>query len=80
MSNTAIKEVTLKYCLEVLRNNEPAEEIKEIVKLKEAVHKMRMEDKSNDDEYDISDADFLETVKKFEAKKSRCYEFLVNTG
>ena len=41
---------------------------------------MRMKDKSNDDEYDISDADFLETVKKFEAKKCWCYEFLVNTG
>ena len=80
VSNTAIKEVTLNYCLEVLKNNEPAAEVKQLVELKEAVHEMRMKDKSNDEEYEITDADFLETVKKFEAKKSRSYEFLVNTG
>ena len=80
VSNSAIKEVTLNYCLDVLKNNEPADEVKKLIELKEAGHRMRMKNKSDDLEYEISDADFLETVEKFEAKKSRSYEFIVNTG
>ena len=38
VSNSAIKEVTLKYCLDVLKNNEPAEEVKKLIELKEAGH------------------------------------------
>ena len=40
----------------------------------------RMEDKDNDNDYEISEADFFNILLKFEAKKSRSYEFLVNTG
>ena len=39
-----------------------------------------MKDKKHDEDYEISDSDFFETVAKCEAKKSRSYQFLVNTG
>ena len=39
----------------------------------------RMTDKDNNEEYKMSDKVFIETVGKFEAKKSRSYELIVNT-
>ena len=39
-----------------------------------------MKDKENDKDYEISDSDFFETLAKVEAKKSRSYQFIVNTG
>ena len=80
MSNNEIKKVTLEYCLNLLSNNEPDAEVKELVESKEMLHKLRMEDTDNDEEYEISEADFFLTVGKFESKKSRSYEFIVNTG
>ena len=80
MANSEIKVVTLEYCLNVLKNNKPAEEVKQLIELKEIAHEMRMKNKENDKDYEISDADFFETVAKFEAKKSRSYQFIVNTG
>ena len=80
VSNSAIKEVTLKYCLDVLKNNKPAKEFKQLIDLKEAQHDLRMKDTDNDKEFEISDSNFLETIGKFEAKRSRSYEFIVNTG
>ena len=38
-----------------------------------------MKDKDNNEEYKMSDKVFIETVGKFESKKSRSYEFIVNT-
>ena len=35
VSNVKIKEVTLKYCLNTLKNNDPEEEGKELIQLKE---------------------------------------------
>ena len=80
VANSEIKEVTLDYCLDVQKNNEPAEEVKHLIELKEIAHELRMKDKENDEDYEISDSDFFETVAKFEAKKSRSYQFIVNTG
>ena len=54
--------------------------MKQLVELKDKVHELRMEDKSNDEPYEISEADFFQIIEKFEAKKSRSYEFIVNTG
>ena len=70
VANSEIKKVTLDYCLDVLKNNEPAAEVTELVRLKEMVHEMRMNDKERDEDYEISDSDFFETVEKFEAKKA----------
>ena len=80
VSNTEIKRVTLDYCLEVLKDNEPEPEVMEIVKCKALLHKLRMEDKNNDYDHEITDEDFFMTLGKFESKKSKTYEFIVNTG
>ena len=69
VANSEIKVVTLEYCLNVLKNNKPAEEVKQPIELKEIAHEMRMKNKENDKDYEILDADFFETVAKFEAKK-----------
>ena len=70
MSNNKIKKVTLEYCLDVLENNELEEEVKHLVKLKDEVHKLRMEDRDNDEPYKISVADSFHTIGKFETKKA----------
>ena len=80
VSNSEIKKVTLNYCVNVLKNYTPAEEVKRLIELKEDVNELRIKDKDNDEEYEISDKDFLETIAKFEAKKSESYEFIVNIG
>ena len=80
VANSNIKKVTLDYCLKVLENNKPAGEVKQLIELKEMAHELQMKDKEKDVDYEISDADIFETVREFEAKKSRSNEFIVNTG
>ena len=62
--------MTLKYCLKVLENNEPDEDFKELAKLKEQVHKLRMEDNNCEEELEVSLEDFFMTLCKFELKKT----------
>ena len=63
--NSQTKKVTLKYCLKTLKNNEPEIEMKELIDLKTEVHKLRMEDKDNEKEYEITDEDFFTILWKF---------------
>ena len=42
VSNAEVKRVSLEYCLKTLENNEPEENAKELIKLKEEVHRLRM--------------------------------------
>ena len=70
VSNSEIKRVTLKYCLKTLENNPPEEEVQELIEHKEELHKLRLEDKSNDKEYMIMDEDFFIILFKFETKRS----------
>ena len=53
--------MTLEYCLSVLENNKPEDEVKNLVELKERVYQLRMEDKDNDEAYELSEADFFNT-------------------
>ena len=71
VSNSEIKKVTLEYCFNTLKNNEPEVESREAIELKEELHKLRMKDKNNDKEYEITDEDFFTTLWKFERKKSK---------
>ena len=80
VSNAEIKKVTLKYCLKTLEKNEPEEEVKELVKYKEEVHKLRMEDRENDEEFFITDKDFFMTLSKFESTNSTSYDFITKAG
>ena len=54
VSNSEIKNVTLKYCLKVLENNEPDEDFQFLAKLKDEAHKLRMEDEDMEDELEMS--------------------------
>ena len=80
VSKSEIKKVTLAYCLKTLKNNEPEDEAREAVELKEELHKLRMNDKTNDEEYNITDEDFFMTIQKFASKKSKTYDFITKAG
>ena len=54
--------MTLKYCLKVLENNDPDEDFEAVAKLKEQVHKLRMEDRDDDEELEITLGDFFLTL------------------
>ena len=41
VSNSEIKRVTLEYCLEVLENNIPSKEVRELVEIKEEKHQFK---------------------------------------
>ena len=60
VSNEEIKRVTLSYCLNVLKNNEPDKEFEELVQLKEQAHSLRMECKGEDTE--ISEEEFFSVL------------------
>ena len=80
VSNEGIKKISLKYCLNVFKNNEPDEAFKEFKELKEKVHILRMEDKHEEEDVDISEEEFFCVLCSFEAKKSPMYNFIINTG
>ena len=80
VSNSEIKKVTLKYGLKTLENNKPEEKVKELIELKEEQHRLRMEEKGNDEEHHITDEDFFDVLKKFDSKKSATYEFITKSG
>ena len=80
LSNSEIKKVTLKYCLKTLENNKPAEDVKELVKYKEELHRLRMNNKSKDTEHEVSEEDFFTVLRRFEEKNSATYEFITKAG
>ena len=75
-----MKRVTLKYCLNVLENDVPDEKFKDLISLKEEAHRLRMDDNERDEDMEITEEDFFETLQKFQSKKSVMYQFLLNTG
>ena len=76
VSNSKINEVTLKYCLNTLKNNDPEEDVKELIELKEKVHELRMADKSKDKEYELTEDDYFFVLWKFKTKNSPTYQFI----
>ena len=77
VSNSEIKRVTLKYCLKTLENNPPGEKVKELIEHKEELHRLRLEDRSKDREFMITDEDFFMILHKFKSKRSATYDFIV---
>jgi hypothetical protein len=73
-----IKKVTLEYCLETLKNNEPAEELKEAVAVKEELLSLIMENKEGS--FLMTEEDYWAVVAKFEKKNKRGYDFLTKSG
>ena len=74
-----IKEVTLKHCINSLKNSIPEEEVRQIVQLVNNVHETRMEEVETEED-DITIEDFKEVVEKIEKKHKTSYDFLTKTG
>ena len=72
VSSSEIKRVTLEYCLDVLKNNEPEEEYKELVESKEEAVKILM--KRNDREFSVTEESFKCVLKKLKIKNKRSYD------
>ena len=79
VSGKEIKKATLKYCINNLKNNKVSENVREIVKLKENLHNIRMNQETKD-EFQIEVKEFDEVVKKFASKDTKSYDFLIKAG
>ena len=76
VSGSEIRKASLNYCINNLKNNPVAEKVKVIVHLKEKLHAMRMK-KVTIDEFDIETEEYKEVVKRFTAKDTKSYDFLI---
>ena len=74
-----IKRITLKYCVNNLKNNDPDPDTEDIVKKRKFEQKKIMEDKSGED-FNITYDDFDQVLAKFEKKDTRTYDFLIKAG
>ena len=74
-----IKEKTLEYNLMNLKNNEPSENVKDLVRIQSELHDSRMEEISEEN-FEITEQDFEKVLKKFQRKNKRGYDFLVRAG
>ena len=78
VSSKEIKKTTLEYCLGVLKENKPAEDVKEVRKRQEELFKEIVE--GTDGKFEISRELFEQCVARFEYKKNKLYNFLVKAG
>ena len=74
-----IQRVSLRYCKQVLTNNKPDSEYEKEIKIKEKIHDVRMEEKSEGNIW-FTEEDFKKVVDKMKKKKKKTYDFLVNSG
>ena len=81
VSNSEIKKVTLEYCKSVLENNEPENDMKELVEMKERIHQIKMDTKDpNEEEFEVEEEAFFQTIRKFKSNGSRAYDFITKSG
>ena len=78
VSSKEIKKTTLEYCLGVLKENKPAEDVEELRKRQEELFKEIVE--GADGKFEISRELFEQCVARFEYKKKKLYNFLVKAG
>ena len=80
VSNEKIKEVTLEYCVNIFKNNEPEKDVKLLVDVLDKIHDVRMKEEDNDDKMEITKDEFEDTIHKFKSKNKRSYDFLTKAG
>ena len=72
-----IKRITLNHCLQVLKNNEPHESVRDIVSTKnEAVDEIM---KSEEGDFEVTKDSFEEVMSKLESKNKRSYDLIVKS-
>ena len=64
-----IKEITLKYCKDLLTNREPKEEYIEVIRSKEEVHKVRMLERNKTNEIQFTQEMFFKSLDELRKKK-----------
>ena len=74
-----IKNATLKYCAENLKNNEPDDGMKYSVNMKKAEQLKIMNNKSGEG-FEVTEDDFETVLDKFKTKDTKTYDFLLNAG
>ena len=78
VNHELIKERTLEYNVNNLKNNEPSENVVGLVKVMSDLHDYRMSE--SEDTLEITTLDFDTVVKQFQLKNKRGYDFLVKAG
>ena len=79
VSNADIKRVTLKHCMNTLKNKNPDKDVEDLVKLINKVHEKRMVEE-DDEQLEVSNEDFDDLMKKLQRKNKRSYDFLIKSG
>ena len=79
VSTEGIKKVTLKHCMDTLKDNKPEEDVEQLVTVIKDVHEHRMkEDDGN--EMEVTKDEFDLILDKFKRKNKRSYDFLMKAG
>ena len=79
VSSEEIKEVTLKYCVDNLKNKREDENEAKVNEIRAEVHKKRMESKEVGD-FEMTEKDFEDVLKKFKKKDTKSYDFLLKAN
>ena len=78
VSPKAIKETCLKYCLDVLKKNEPNELFKDQMNYKEDLINEIINVKERD--YEVKEEDYWDLLERLKVKNKRSYDFIVKSG
>ena len=79
VSTEGIKKLTLEHCMETLKDNEPEEDVEQLVNIIKDVHEYRMKE-DNGNSMDVSKDEFDIILEKFDRKNKRSYDFLMKAG
>ena len=74
-----IKRVSLDYCEELLTNRKPKDDFKEDLEFKQIVHRVRMEEKVDND-IEFSEHLFQKSLKILSKKCGNKYNFIIKSG
>ena len=77
-----IKEASVQYVVDLLTNNEPEEEFRHEIKVKNLLHKTRLNKTiyGDKEEEELSEEDFEEVLIKLRKKAPEKYNFLLKAG
>ena len=78
VSRTEIKEVTLNYCIETLKNNEPSEDFKNTIEEKKNRVKQLLDE--HDGNFEATENTFNAMIDKFKKSGKKSYDFLTKAG
>ena len=75
-----IKKVSLKYAVNLLKNREPKEKYKDLIKMKEELHAKRMSERICNDVDELPEDLFIKTLNQISMKPGNKYDFIKKAG